>query len=411
MNSPLSPANKPRRPLWFFVSIAILGAGVASFILLKALKPVPEQRDQAELIPLVQTTPLEYRDSPLLIEGNGIITPRASITVSSQVSGEVVSLHPNLVSGGAFKKEEILVQLDKRTYEANLAEAEANQAANKANLAFLKKQVERIRSLKESDYVGEEALDDVISRLAQTEAAIARQEAILESRRLDLERTSIKAPFSGRIYDESVDIGDIVSPGRELARFYASDEVEVVVSLNANDSVFIPGLWTQDESSHSRNAWITVDHGGITYQWQGYVHRVESDIDMTTRTVDVVVRIPDPFLPGERLGESTSSITLEAPPLLVGMYSNVAIEGMNINNHFVLPVSALRSNDSIWVISGEGILNIIPVEVIRQEGNQVVLLADGLPEGTPIVMSDIALVTHVMRVRLNQSPVTEGAIL
>jgi len=208
-----------------------------------------------------------------------------------------------------------------------------------------------------------------------------------------------------------VDIGDIVSPGRELARFYASDEVEVVVSLNANDSVFIPGLWTQDESSHSRNAWITVDHGGITYQWQGYVHRVESDIDMTTRTVDVVVRIPDPFLPGERLGESTSSITLEAPPLLVGMYSNVAIEGMNINNHFVLPVSALRSNDSIWVISGEGILNIIPVEVIRQEGNQVVLLADGLPEGTPIVMSDIALVTDGMRVRLNQSPVTEGAIL
>ena len=412
MNSPQNSAYKPRKPLWFFLCLAILGAGIAVFILLRALKPVPEQRDVAELIPQVQVQPLEYRESPLLVNGNGIVMPRASVAISPQVSGEIISLHPNLVSGGAFKAGEVLVQVDPRTYQANLDEAQANQEANLANLAFLEKQVKRITSLKESDYVGEESLDDATSRLAQTQAAIARQAAIIESRRLDLERTTIRAPFSGRVYEESVDVGDIVSPGMELASFYASDEVEIVVSLNANDAAFIPGLWNTDSNvSGKRKAWVTVDHGGRNYQWQGYVHRVESDIDRTTRTVDVVIRVPDPFTPGTPASDRHSPVPMEPPPLLVGMYAGVDIEGMRIDRHFELPISALRSDNTIWTVSGEGILNVVPVDVIREEGNQVALLAGDLPEGTPIIVSDIALVTDGMRVNVGQSPATEGAIL
>ena len=65
-------------------------------------------------------------------------------------------------------------------------------------------------------------------------------------RKLELERTRITAPFDGIVYEESIDLGDIVSPGRELARFYASDELEVIVALNADDSVFIPDLWQEN---------------------------------------------------------------------------------------------------------------------------------------------------------------------
>ena len=398
--------NKPRKPFWFFVSIAILGIGIASFILLRALKPAPEQRDPAELIPVVQTSPLQHRDSSLLIEGNGMVMPKTAISIQSQVSGEIVSMHPNMVSGGAFQEGEVIVQIDPRTYEANVEEAKATQLANQANLDFLEKQVARLRSLRESDYAGEEVLDDAISRLEQTRASIVRQDAIILSRSLDLERSTIRAPFTGRIFDESIDLGDIVSPGRELARFYASDEVEVVVSLNSDDSVFIPGLWSQ-EDARDRKAWITVNHGGNEYEWEGYLHRVESDIDRTTRTVDVVVRIPAPFTPGIPTGNASLPVTLEAPPLLVGMYSTVAIEGMQIPDHFVLPVSALRQNNTVWTVA-EGILNINPVQPVRQEGDQVVLLAPDLPEGTQIVVSDIALVSDGMRVRVSAS--AEGAI-
>ena len=229
MNSTLNNPSKLQKSLWFFVCIAILGVGFFSFVLLKTLKPVPEQKDSALLIPTVQTAPLQHRQSPLLIDGNGIVVPTAAISVSSQVNGEVISLHPNLVSGGAFKKGEILIQVDRRTFEANLKEAEANQRANQSTLEFITKQLTRLESLMEQGFIGEETLDDAISRRDQTLAAIARQNAIIQNRQLDLERTSIQAPFDGRVYEESVDVGDIVSPGRELARFYASSEVEVIV--------------------------------------------------------------------------------------------------------------------------------------------------------------------------------------
>lgn len=406
MSSPSKTLNKPRKPFWFFVSIAIIGLGIASFILLRALKPAPEQRDPAELIPVVQAIPLQHRDSSLLIEGNGMVMPKTAISIQSQVSGEIISMHPNLVSGGAFQEGEVIVQIDPRTFEANLEEAKATQLANQANLDFLEKQVARLRSLRESEYAGEEVLDDAISRLEQTRAAIVRQDAIILSRSLDLERSTIRAPFKGRIFDESIDLGDIVSPGRELARFYASDEVEIVVSLNSDDSVFIPGLWSAEEA-RDRKAWITVNHGGNEYEWEGYLHRVESDIDRITRTVDVVVRIPDPFTPGIPTGNTSLPVKLESPPLLVGMYATVAIEGMQIPDHFVLPVSALRQNNTVWTVA-EGILSIKPVQPVRQEGDQVVLLAPELPEGTQIVVSDIALVSDGMRVRVNIS--SEGAI-
>ena len=201
MNTSNNSAIKPRKTLWFFVSIAILGLGIASYILLKALKPVPEQRDQAVLVPQVQTSPLEYRSSPLIIQGNGIIAPRADISLSPQVSGEVIGLHSNMVSGGTFNKGELMVQIDPRTFEANLAEAEANQTANRSNLEFINKQLVRLQSLFDEGFIGEEALDDAISRRDQTLAAIARQEAIIQTRKLDLERTNISAPFDGIVYE------------------------------------------------------------------------------------------------------------------------------------------------------------------------------------------------------------------
>ncbi len=407
MNSTLNNPSNSQKSLWFFVCAAILGIGFFSFILLKTLKPAPEQKDSALLIPTVQTTPLQHRQSPLLIDGNGMVVPIAAISVSSQVNGEVISLHPNLVSGGAFKKGETLVQVDPRTFEANLKEAEANQRANQSTLEFINKQLTRLESLMEQGFIGEETLDDAISRRDQSLAAIARGDAIIQNRQLDLERTSIQAPFDGRVYEESVDVGDIVSPGRELARFYASNEVEVVVALNTDDSSFIPGLW-QQQTTQQRSAWVNVDHGGNTYQWPGYVHRVESDLDRVTRTVDVVVRIPSPFTAGTLVGKPSSSVEFEAPPLLVGMYTNIAIEGMSLPGHFVIPVSAMRPNNTIWTSMSEGTLKQESVEFVRQEGNQAVLLAPGLPEGTPIIVSDIALMSDGMRIKVeNIEPVIE----
>jgi len=80
---------------------------------------------------------------------------------------------------------------------------------------------------------------------------------------------------------------------------------------------------------------------------------------------------------------------------------------MQIPDHFVIPVSALRQDNTIWTVA-EGILRIESVQLVRQEGESVVLLAPDLSEGTQIIISDITLVSDGMRVQVSSS--TTGAI-
>lgn len=391
--------NIPDKVLWFFVCIAILAAGVASFILLKNLKPEPEQRPQSLQIPTVETISLAYRYSALTIEGSGIVSPTREISLASQVTGEVTAIHKNLVTGGAFKKGETIIQIDPRSFEASLAEAVASKKASQSSLNFIRKRIERLQSLQQQGYEPEESLDDAINIRDQALANIARQNATIQNRELDLERASIKAPFDGQLLSENVDVGDIVTPGRELARFYASDEVEIIVSLNADDASFIPNLWNQANTSQAK-ALVSVNHGDLSYEWNGYLDRVEADIDDSTRTIDVVIRIPQPSLKGKLIDNgNTSSVLKEAPPLMIGMYSTVTIEGMELDNHFVLPLGALHNGNTIWIVDSKNKLRIAPVEIVREESNLVVLLAPQLNQETQIIISDIALVSDGMSIK------------
>lgn len=399
MSNSARTAKISEKALWFFICLLILLGGIASFALLKALKPEPEQRPQLQLIPTVDVIPLEYRNSALMIEGSGMVTPKTEITLSSQVNGEIITIHENLVTGGSFKKGEVIIQIDPRSFEASLAEAVESKNASLSSLDFISKRIERLQSLQAQGYAPEENLDDAINIRDQALANIARQNAAIQSRELDLERTSIKASFDGQILSKNVDIGDVISPGRELGRFYASDEVEIVVSLNAEDASFIPNLWAENNAEPAQ-AWISVDHGNLTYQWNGYLDRVEADIDSITRTIDIVVRIPEPSVKGALIDNGKkSSVLKEAPPLMIGMYGTVTIEGMELDKHFVLPLSALHNGNSIWLADSENKLRIMPVELIREEGNLVVLLAPQLNRGAKIIISDIALVSDGMSVK------------
>lgn len=396
MNSTSTGSSLKRFFLWFIVGICLMAAGVAAVILLIALAPKPRQVEAVVIVPEVNTLILEHRDRPLTVEGSGLVTARAEITLSSQVSGEVTSIHPELVTGGFISQGDVMVSIDPRPYQAALNEAIAARQALAANLDYLEKQLTRLQALRGGNFVSDDNLDDVISRRDQAIANLARQDALILRNELDLEHTRIRAPFSGYVQSESVDIGDIVAPGRELGRFYASDGAEILVSLNIEDAGFIPSLW-QRQAELSRPAVVRASYGNQRYEWPAELVRVEADLDRSTRTIDVVVSVADPSQRGTPVQGHAAPVTVSAPPLLVGMYADVSIEGIRVPGHFTLPVKAVHDSN-IWTVDSENRLHINPVEIVRQEGNSFVLLAPQLPEGTRIITSNIALVSDGMAV-------------
>lgn len=385
---------------WRLVALGVLGVGVAGFIALNVLKPRPAVRAPAKQLPLVRVAPVEFRSGTLAVTGNGLVKPRVEVVLSAEVSGRVVFVSPNMVSGGVFSKNEPLLRIDEEPFRASLAQASADRRSAQASLRLAEQLLERTRELIAKGFLSRQTLDERIAARDQAQAALARADAQERSRRLDLERCVVFAPFDGRVLSERIDPGDTVQPGKELARIYAGDALEIVVSLTDRDIALIADPWANHAGGRGARAEVRVEYGSTFYRWAAQVDRVESAVDSGTRTFNVVVGIDAPGARGEPLGAAQPGTAAAAPPLLVGMYATVEIEGRREGRYAVVPRRALRDGSVLWLVGADDRVSIRPVRLLSESENRATVSADGLPEGGRVVVSDLKIVTQDMPVRV-----------
>jgi len=390
-----APAGQSR---WGLVAAGFLVAGVLGFTLLQVLAPQPQQKPREVNAPLVQVQPLQMKTGPLPVRGNGPVRPRAQVTLMAQVTGEVVEVSSDLVTGGSFLKGETLARIDPRPYRAMLDQAEAERRARQADLAFAQRQLERDQKLQQSGAASERRRDQTLNQRDRARAQIAGLDALITTRVIDLERTVIIAPFNGRVFTEQVDVGSVIMPGNEIARVYATDLFEIVVPLSDREAALIPGLWDTDRKT-TPAATATLPYRGRFYSWPGYVDRVEAGIDPDTRTIDVVVRIPNPTQRGTLIGGLAVDTLAEAPPMLTGTYASVEIEGVNLN-YALIPRAALRNKDTIWIARDNGTLKVVPVDVLQDQGKRVAIRHKSFDTGDRLIVSDLAIVSEGLAVRI-----------
>jgi len=379
----------------------ILGLGAAVFALLMLLRPQPASQDPPRRTPLVVTEPAEIRSGHLTIEGNGTVRPKSEITISPQVAGRVTWVSPSFATGGRFEKGDVLIRIEAADYLNAVQAAEAEVAQRRVDLLTWEEQRElaieeygRFREREgitapiDTSEVGGLVFRDPQVRAA--EAALARAEAGLEDAKLALARTRIVAPFDGIVRTKMADVGQYVAPGQTLGSLYDTDEVEIVVPLTDTEASLIDGLWSADTGDDDDRIPVQVraTFGGEEYGWPGYVDRAEGALNANTRTVDVVVRVADPF------DDDGSS----RPPLLLGTYATVDIRGRKIDGFVVIPRIALRDGSEVYVVEQDTLLAIRPVQVLQEVGGQVMVRGE-IQQGEPVVTSPMAIVTDGMTVR------------
>ena len=135
---------------------------------------------------------------------------------------------------------------------------------------------------------------------------------------------------------------------------------------------------------------IVSEYGGTEYAWSGYVDRAEAALDEQTRTVDVVVTVPEPFTPPED--------DPGRPPLLIGGYATVDIEGTSFEEYAVVPAAAVRDGNILWTVADDTLLVMTPVEPVQEVDDEAVVLGP-IPDGTPVIVSMLLFVTDGMTVR------------
>lgn len=388
-----------RRRLTLQATIIIIGALIASALLLS--RPAPERITTPRLAPLVTATVMTPRSTPLVVEGTGTVRPAAEITLSAEVGGRVVVVSPKLVRGGVFSAKDTLFKLDDQSYRNAVSVAQAEVEQRKVDVALAaqnqliaQREYELLKQRLGSDAPPDTSLAAQLARqqpqYEAAEASLYRAEAQLADAELNLERTAVLAPFSGRVRSEAVDIGQFISPGQAVADIYGTEAVEVDVSLSTRQAALIDGLWTDDGAGRTP-AVVRSEFGGSWHEWNGFVDRASGALDEATRTVQIVIRVPDPF--------DASAIR---PPLLVGSYVRSRIAGRAVGAHYAIPRTALRDGPSVWTATTQGTLVSLPVEVIQEIQDTVFILAD-IGDTTRVIVSDLAVMTEGMKIRVADS--------
>lgn len=385
--------------------VAIPVAAILVAVVMVRLRPEPPRAAPPPAEPVVITRPAVVREGTIEVVGAGTVRPRAEIDLAMQVSGKVSFVDPALVAGGRVRAGQVLVRVDPADYDNAVERARADVAQQEVSLLQAEEEADIARAeyeqfLARQARLGLPAPGREPSRLVLREpqlaaARAARDRALAALRDADLarSRTEVHAPFDAVVRSESVDVGSFLSPGQPLARLYAADAVEVVVPLTDEDAALIPDLWSLRAGDGDRHvgALVTAEFGGRSHSWPGYVDRAQGTLDEVSRTIDVVVRVPDPFA-----GEA---------PLLVGQYTQVRMEGVSLDAYAIVPRAAVRPGDEVWVVDGSTV-RIVPVRVLQNVDEQVFVVGD-LADGAPLIIGGVQFATEGMRVRA-AAPVARG---
>ncbi len=397
---------------YVLAAIILLGSfGIATLLI--AQRPEPERREPPSPIPFVVTSPAAAGSGSIPVHGAGTVRPREQVDVAAGVSGRVVWVDPAFESGGRVSEGQVLFRLDDSDYRHRTEQARSGVAGQQLELLrveeearIAREQYEAFQSRRGAAAGGANAspLAHWEPQLEAARAGVERADALLAEAELLLARTAVLAPFDAVVRSETVGVGQFVTAGVGVAQIYASDAVEIVVPLSDAEAALVPGLWDLRPGVADRRAAarVTAEYGAGAYAWEGYVDRVEAALDETTRTLDVIVRVPNPFEGGSRVetGEADADPGSSAgspPPLLIGQFANVEIAGIAPQEYFRIRRLGLRPGNEVWAVDGEAV-TIVPVRVL-QRFDDTVYVTGGLREGQDVVLTGIQFATEGMRVR------------
>jgi RND family efflux transporter MFP subunit len=373
--------------LKFVVPILILalGAGVAKGLMSR--KTHAEKKAPASLISAVEFVTVEAGSPAARVLATGTVEGDKQVSLSALVAGEVVSTSDKLVPGGRFRTGQTILRVDPRDYE--LAVAQEGSRVQQARLELSMEEQRGETAVREWALLGggKDASEAPLAlRGPQLEAVKRSLEAAgsgLKRAELNLERTTLDAPFNAMVLSEMVEVGQLLSPGAAIVTLVGTDRFRVKVSVPVEQlrHVSIPGV-----DGVGSMATVVQDLGaGGRIERTGRVMQLAGQLDPQTRTADLYVAIDDP-LSGDGL------------PLLPGAFVTVDLEGKAVDGAIAVPRVAVVDGARVWTVSSDDRLVLREVTIGWQDGDTAFVVA-GLDTGERVVVTLPALPVDGAQVR------------
>ena len=220
-------------------------------------------------------------DMPITLIGLGTVTPLATVTVQSQISGQI--MHIFFKEGQTVKAGDPLVQIDPRPYQVALEQAQGALARDKALLANARVDLDRYQTLFAQDSIAEQQLATQKSLVAQYQGAVLTDQGQIDAAKLNLTYAHIVSPIDGRVGLQQVNVGNYVTPAEPNGLVVVTQlkPISVVFTLPEDE---IPPLLRQMHGGAALpvTAW---DRSNTHQLASGTLQSIDSQIDTTTGTI------------------------------------------------------------------------------------------------------------------------------
>lgn len=309
-------------------------------------------------------------DIPIVIRALGTVTPINTVTVKTQITGQLVQVE--FTEGQPVKKGDLLAVVDPRPYEVALQNAQGTLAKDEALLKNAQIDLQRYATLVKQDSIARQQYDTQAALVRQYEAQLITDRAIVDNAQLNLTYTRIIAPVTGRIGLRLVDQGNYVTMGDATGICVITQMQPMSVMFTIpEDSLPLVRKRTREGATLAVTA---LDRAQKNQLAQGKLATIDNQIDTTTGTVKM---------------RAVFDNADEA--LFPNQFVNVRLLADTVKDATTVPVAAIQRGQPgtfVYLVKADDTVTIRVIEVGATDGERVAILK-GLELGDQVVIDGV----------------------
>ncbi|MBD1421694.1 efflux RND transporter periplasmic adaptor subunit [Sphingobacterium chuzhouense] len=297
------------------------------------------------------------------------VVPLQEANLLAEVSGYVTKIY--VADGATVKQGQPLYEIDRIRYQAAVDQAKANLEIARANLQRVEKDLTRYQTLAEQDAIAKQTLDYALTDVSNQKAQVQAAQAALTTAQTNLERSIIRAPFSGAVGISQVRTGALVSPGTTLLNtISAIDPIAVEFQISERE---ISEFAAYQSGKSSTEISVSLPDRS-TYTHAGKIATMDRAVDPTTGRLKVRASFSNP-----------------QNDLRAGMNVTMNVKSTSATEQLVIPFKAVQDQlgvYNVYVVNDSSQAEIRPVELGLKLEDKVVVNS-GVEAGDKIVVDGI----------------------
>jgi multidrug efflux system membrane fusion protein len=355
-------------------AIVVLAVGIYVYAISDQAHPA--HAPEVEPIPVIGTN-VQQLDVPIILTGLGTVTALNTATIHSQITGLLVSV--DFREGQSVKKGDLLAQIDPRTYQAQLDQAQATLEHDQAHLRNAQLNLQRYTQLAKTDAATQQQLDNQQAAVEELNAQIKSDQAAVDNSKAQLSYTQLVAPFDGITGIRLLDVGNIIHPptGSAATQSNTADTNGLVVVTQVQPISVIFALAT----TNIPGVQAAMANGPLqAMAW--------SQDDKTQLDVGQLAVVNNQADPGSGTIQLKAVFPNQQRKLWPGTFVNIRLVIATEHNALTVPLDAIQQGPQgpfVFVVSPDNKVSVRPVSV-RQTFGAEALVEKGLKPGETVVL-------------------------